>query len=147
MLYFCCRTIERKNPFEYFDEEKTQDWEAVKMRTAKIFSNTHHYPTSYKKFKRFIKKYNHRDVIKKQFNDQHQLSRSLGEFGIVSPKIKMIPGNITQHLVDESLLMSIFPDRKCENDYRLNALKAYINAYCKKNTLCFYPSVISISAN
>ena len=57
--------------------------------------------------------------------------------GIVSPKIKMIPGNITQHLVDESLLMSIFPDRKCENDYRLNALKAYINAYCKKEHIVF----------
>ena len=130
--------LNERTPFEYFDEEKTQDWEAVKMRTAKIFSSTHHYPTSYKKFKRFIKKYNHRDVIKKQFNDQHQLSRSLGELlGIVSPKIKMIPGNITQHLVDESLLMSIFPDRKCENDYRLNALKAYINAYCKKEHIVF----------
>ena len=130
--------LNERTPFEYFDEEKTQDWESVKIRTARIFSNTRHYPTSYKKFKRFIKKYNYRDVVKKQFNDQHQLSRSLGELiGIVTPKIKMIPGNITQNLIDESLVMSIFPDRKCENDYRLNALKAYVNAYCKKEHIEF----------
>ena len=130
--------LNERTPFEYFDEEKTQDWELVKVRTARIFSNTHHYPTSYKKFKRFIKKYNYRDVVKKQFNDQHQLSRSLGELiGIVTPKIKMIPGNINQNLIDESLIMSIFPDRKCENDYRLNALKAYVNAYSEKEHIEF----------
>ena len=130
--------LNERTPFEYFDDEKTQDWEAIKARAAKIFSNTHHHPTSYKKFKRFIKKYNYRDVVKKQFNDQHQLSRSLGELiGVITPKVKMIPGNITQHLIDEFLLMSIFPDRKCVNDYRLNALKAYVNAYCNKEHITY----------
>lgn len=130
--------LNERTPFEYFDEEKSEEWEKVKTRAAKIFSNTHHYPTSYKKFKRFIKKYNYRDVIKKQFNDQHQLSRSLGELiGVITPKVKMIPGNITQHLIDEFLLMSIFPDRKCVNDYRLNILKAYVNAYCEKGHISF----------
>jgi len=130
--------LNERTPFEYFDEEKSEEWEKVKTRAAKIFSNTHHHPTSYKKFKRFIKKYNYRDVIKKQFNDQHQLSRSLGELiGFVTPKVKMIPGNVTQHLIDECLLMSIFPDRKCVNDYRLNILKAYVNAYCEKGHISF----------
>ena len=44
----------------------------------------------------------------------------------------MIPGNITQRLVDEFLLMHIFPKQKCEHDFRMNALKAYVNAYCTK---------------
>lgn len=130
--------LKDRTPFEYFDEERVENWEAVKTRVAKLFANTHHHPASYKKFKRFIKKYNYRDVVKKQFNDQHQLSRSIGQIiGVITPKVSMIPGNITQHMIDEFLLMSIFPDRKCVNDYRLNALKAYVNAYCKKEHIVF----------
>ncbi len=130
--------LNERTPFEYFEAEKHQDWEAVKIRTAKLFSNTHFHPASYKKFKRFIKKYNYRDVIKKQFNDSHQLSRSVGELlGMVSAKIYMIPGNITQHLIDESLLMTIFKDQQCINDFRLNTLRSYINAYCKPDYIHF----------
>ena len=125
--------LENRTPFEYFAQEDPEAWEAVKSRAAKLFSNTKRFPTSYKKFKRFIKKYNHRDVLKKQFNDGHQLSRSVGEIlGIVSKEVNMIPGNITQRLVDEFLLMHIFPKQKCEHDFRMNALKAYVNAYCTK---------------
>ena len=128
--------LNERTPFEYFDEVNPNQWEEVKTRAAKLFSNTHLHPASYKKFKRFIKKYNHRDVVKKQFNDSHQLSRSLGELlTIVTPKVQMIPGNITQHLIDEFLLMSIFPEHKCENDYRINALKAYVNAYCTEEQI------------
>ncbi|MGB1449695.1 MAG: type II CRISPR RNA-guided endonuclease Cas9 [Flavobacteriaceae bacterium] len=130
--------LNERTPFEYFDEVNPAVWEEVKTRAAKLFSSTHFHPASYKKFKRFIKKYNYRDVVRKQFNDPHQLSRSLGELlSIVTPKVQMIPGNITQHLVDEFLLMSIFPNHKCENDYRLNALKAYVNAYCTEDHVLY----------
>ena len=59
----------------------------------------------------------------------------------------MIPGNITLHMIDEFLLMSIFPDRKCVNDYRLNALKAYVNAYCKKEHIIFLAQQKNINVN
>ena len=125
--------LNNRTPFEYFAEEDPEAWETVKTRAAKLFANTQRFPTSYKKFKRFVKKYNHRDVLKKQFNDGHQLSRSVGELlGMVAQEVNMIPGNITQRLVDEFLLMNIFPNQKCDQDFRRNALKAYVNAQCTK---------------
>ena len=123
--------LDNRTPYEYFSTEDPHVWEAVKVRAAKLFSNTQHFPSSYKKFKRFIKKYNSRDIIKKQFNDGHQLSRNVGEFlGLIAEDVKMMPGNITSQLIDEYLLMTIFPNQKCENDYRENVLKAYVNAVC-----------------
>ena len=130
--------LNEQTPYEFFSSEKPEEWEQVKIRAAKLFSNTQQFPTSYKKFKRFVKKYSYRDVEKKQFNDGHQLSRYVGELlGIVTNEVNMIPGNITQKLIDEFLLMNIFPDRQCENDFRLNALKAYVNAYCSKHHVMY----------
>ena len=122
-----------RTPYEYFSDEAPEAWEEVKDRVARLFSNTKKFPASYKKFKRFVKKYNHRDVMKKQFNDGHQLSRSVGELlKVVTEEVNMIPGNITQQLTEEFLLMSIFPDQQCEKDFRKNVLKAYVNAFCSK---------------
>ena len=122
-----------RTPYEYFSDEAPEAWEEVKDRVARLFSNTKKFPASYKKFKRFVKKYNHRDVMKKQFNDGHQLSRSVGELlRVVTEEVNMIPGNITQQLTEEFLLMSIFPDQQCEKDFRKNVLKAYVNAFCSK---------------
>jgi len=47
--------LKERTPFEYFDEERVENWEAVKIRVAKLFANTYQHPASYKKFKRFIK--------------------------------------------------------------------------------------------
>lgn len=121
--------LNERTPYEFFESRDAHDWEAIKTRCASIFSNTHYHPSSYKKFKRFVKKYNYREVVKKQFNDPHQLSRSVaGILSQVTESVQMIPGNVTQHLIDEWLLKSAFKGRDSENDYRYNVLKSYVNA-------------------
>ena len=100
---------------EYFAEEDPEAWKR-QNKSCKIFANTQRFPSSYKKFKRFVKKFNHRDVLKKQFNDGHQISRSVGELlGMIAQEVNMIPGNITQRLVvsfDE-----YFSQSKCDQDF------------------------------
>ncbi len=121
--------LNERTPYEYFESNDIFAWEAIKTRCASIFSNTHYHPTSYKKFKRFIKKYNYRNVIKKQFNDPHQLSRSVAEIlSQVTESVQMTPGNVTQHLTDEWLLKSVLHQKDRTIDFRFNALKAYVNA-------------------
>ncbi|MEN8764595.1 MAG: type II CRISPR RNA-guided endonuclease Cas9 [Polaribacter sp.] len=120
--------LNNRTPYEYFESQDIYAWEAVKTRCASLFSSTHYHPSSYKKFKRFVKKYNYRDVVKKQFNDPHQLSRSVAVIlSQVTEAVQMIPGNVTQHLLDEWLLKSVFSQKNNSNDYRFNVLKAYAN--------------------
>lgn len=121
--------LKDRTPYEFFESHPANEWESIKTNCASIYSNTHYHPTSYKKFKRFVKKYNYREVVKKQFNDQNQLSRSVaGILSQATDSVQMIPGNVTQHLIDEWLLKTIFTGQDSKNDYRFNVLKAYVNA-------------------
>lgn len=121
--------LKERCPIEFFEETNFQNWDKVKARCAKLFSSTHYHPSSYNKFKRFVKKYNRRNIFKKQFNDLHQSSRVVHELLLqVCDSIAVVPGNATQHFIDEWLLTTIFPNRSCDKDYRGNILRAYVNA-------------------
>ena len=52
------------SPYDFFNDNVELDWDFVVKRAARLFSNTKDFPSAYKKFKRFIKKYNHRDPLK-----------------------------------------------------------------------------------
>ena len=121
--------LEERTPYEFFQTEAPEDWEEVKKRASKLFSNTTSHPTNFRKYIRFIKKYNYRDVVKKQFNDPHQLSKNVAEIlGQVCDKVSMIPGIISEDLIDEWMLVNTFKEKNLQYDYRVNALRAYVNA-------------------
>ena len=121
--------LNERTPYEFFTETGYEDWDDVKKRSAKLFSSTHYHPSSYTKFKRFVKKYNQRDVLKKQLNDPHQSSRVVNELLLeVCDSIAVVPGNTTQHFIDEWLLMNVLTDNSSHKDYRGNILRAYVNA-------------------
>lgn len=130
--------LQNRTPIEYFLEENVEPWEQVKTRVFKLFSSSKYHPVAYKKYKRFIKKYNQRDLIKRQFNDPHQYSRQVASFlHQVTHDVQMIPGNITQQLIEECLLVNAFPNRNIENDYRAGILRAYANAICTPEQVDF----------
>lgn len=121
--------LKERTPYEFFEETGHQNWENVKTRCAKLFSSSHYHPASYNKFKRFVKKYNQRDILKKQLNDPHQSSRVINELLLqVCDSIAVVPGNTTQHFIDEWLLINVFSNRSNHKDYRGNILRAYVNA-------------------
>lgn len=133
--------LNERTPQEFFTEEYPEEWDNVKKRCARLFSSTKNHPTSYNKFKRFVKKYNHRNLIKKQFNDPHQSSRVIYELlAPVSEHITLVPGNATQHLIDEWLLIHAFPNRSTEEDFRQDILRAYVNAVCSPEHILYLAS-------
>lgn len=119
-------------PFEYFGEDSNNDWDFIVKRTARLFSNTKDFPSSYKKFKRFVKRYYQRDFLKHQLNDPNMLSKEVMCYlSKVCPKVSVAPGHATQHFIELWRLKNIFSKevyQKSQTDFRFPALLAYINA-------------------
>jgi len=121
--------LKERNPYEYFNEEDPDAWESIKKRTAKLFSSTSLHPTSYGKFKRFIKKYNLRNLNVSQFNDSNSLSRSVHSYlAQICNQVNVSPGNTTSSLIEEWLLTSLLEKDQIDKDLRYPAIKGYVNA-------------------
>lgn len=126
---FFYELLKERSPNQYYNEEDPSSWEMVKKRAAKLFSSTNYHPASYSKFKKFIKKYNHRNLGISQFNDSNYLSRSMHSFlSQISENVNVSPGNTTSHLINEWLLISILDKNDIEKDLRYSAIKSYVNA-------------------
>lgn len=119
-------------PFEYFSEFEDEVWEKVVQRASRLFANTKEYPSSFKKFKRFVKRYYQRDFLKHQLNDPNMLSKEVMCYlSKVSPKVSVSPGHATHYFIDYWQLNRIFPKEVYKNpkmDLRYSALLSYINA-------------------
>jgi CRISPR-associated endonuclease Csn1 len=124
--------VEGYTPYDFFTEHRPYDWEGVKRRAARLFSNTAEYPTGYKKFKSFIKKYQRRHFLNHQLSDPSFLAKEIQCFMTkVCPDVRVAQGYAVPHLVDEWLLKNVlpFPDahEHCE-DFRYYALRSYVIA-------------------
>ena len=124
--------ISEFSPFEYFNTHNTEEWDTVVKRAARLFSNTKSFPSSYRKFKRFVKKHNHRDPLKHQLMDSNMLSRNLKNYlsqGV--DKVSVSPGQSTLLFIEKLRLQKLFSPEVYENpqlDFRYHALLAFINA-------------------
>ena len=131
--------IKDLSPHEYFNTYAPEQWSFVIKRAACLFSNTKDFPSSYRKFKRFIKKYNYRDPLKHQIRDSNILSKEVMEFlNLVVPEVAVAPGQATVHFIDKWRLQHIFEPQTYEDtsmDFRYKALLAYINANRNKHYL------------
>ncbi|MEK9565603.1 MAG: HNH endonuclease domain-containing protein [Flavobacteriaceae bacterium] len=126
------KNILEYSPYEYYNTHNAEEWGIVVKRAGRLFSNTKLFPSSYRKFKRFIKKHNHRDPLKHQLMDPNVLSRNLKNYlcqGI--EKVSVSPGHSTPLLLDKWRLQKLFSPEVYENnqlDFRYHALLGYINA-------------------
>lgn len=120
------------SPYEYFKNHSPDQWENIVKRAARLFSNTKTFPSSYRKFKRFVKKHNHRDPLKHQIEDTNIFSRHLKNYlSLGIKKVRVGPGHTTRIMIEKWRLHKIFKPEIYENpdlDYRFHALLAYINA-------------------
>ncbi len=126
------QNIISKSPHEYFNHHNSEDWDFIVKRAARLFSNTKEFPSSFRKFKRFIRKYNHRNPLKHQMNDSNALSGELRSYlSKVVPNVEIAPGHATVHFIEKWKLHQIFDLEVYESpnkDFRYMALLAYINA-------------------
>lgn len=120
------------SPYEYFKNHSPDQWEYVVKRAARLFSNTKTFPSSYRKFKRFVKKHNHRDPLKHQIEDTNIISRQLKNYlSLGIKKVNVGPGHATSMMIEKWRLHKIFKPEVYEYpdlDFRFHALLAYINA-------------------
>jgi CRISPR-associated endonuclease Csn1 len=132
----CVRSFAEKikdsSPYDYFNKHEPEQWGTVLKRAARLFSNTKDFPSSYRKFKRFIKKHNYRNPLKHQMRDSNVLSREVMTFLTrVVPEVSVAPGQATVHFIDKWRLHHLFDPEVYEEpnkDFRFKALLAYINA-------------------
>ncbi|MBL6870364.1 MAG: hypothetical protein ISQ98_01430 [Flavobacteriaceae bacterium] len=119
-------------PYDYFNTHEPEEWSTVLKRAARLFSNTKEFPSSYRKFKRFIKKHNYRNPLKHQMRDSNILSKDVMNFLTrVVPEVSVAPGQATVHFIEKWRLQHLFDPEVYENpngDFRFKALLAYINA-------------------
>lgn len=120
------------SPYDFFNDNVELDWDFVVKRAARLFSNTKDFPSAYKKFKRFIKKYNHRDPLKHQMTDSNILSKEVMCFlSKVVPKVEVGPGHVSAYFIEKWRLHQLFDSDVFEvskRDFRYIALLAYVNA-------------------
>ena len=123
--------LKERTPYEFFQEEEIETWEKVKTRVYRLFSSSKEYPSRYRKYKNFVKRYNHLDLNKRQFHDSHPYSHRLEQLlRQMTTNIRMLPGNITSMLIDEFLLNSIVKKDKVQHDYGVGVFRAYVNILC-----------------
>jgi len=117
-------------PYDFFKEHRPYDWETVVRRAARLFSSTPLYPSGYKKFKAFVKKYHRRHFLHNQLSDPNFLAKEIQCFMTkVCPEVKITKGYATMPLAEEWLLKNLVPTPEayehCE-DFRYYALRAYV---------------------
>ncbi len=126
------KEINTLTPFEYFKENDPKQWDVVVKRAARLFSNTKDFPASYKKFKRFVKRYNNRKVLKHLMDEPNAVSRKVQCYlERVVPKVSVSAGHTDALFIEKWQLKSVlapvaFKDKN--SDWRYVALMAYISA-------------------
>ncbi len=121
--------LQNRTPYKYFKDTLPDEWEIIKKRTAKLFSNTKYHPSSYNKFKLFIKKSNQQNLNTLQFNDSNYASKKVQSYLLaICDKVNVLPENTTPYLIDEWLLTSLFDKKEIHTDFRFIAIKGYVNA-------------------
>ena len=129
----CVERIHEKlknlTPFEYFKEHRPYDWDEVVDRAARLFANSKEFPASYKKFRRFVKRYYRRNILKHHLQDPSFMSQELRCFFTqVCPDVTVALSHSTKHLMEQWRLDKILTKDGSSSDYRMTALKAYITS-------------------
>lgn len=124
--------INDKTPLEYFQENAPEQWEGVVKRAARLFSNTKEFPVSYKKFKRFVKRYNKRKIFKHLMDDPNAVSRKVQHYlERVVPEVTVSAGYTDGLFIEKWQLKNILAPSVYEQkdlDWRFAALTAYVSA-------------------
>jgi len=123
---------EDKSPHEYFNDHDPDQWELVVNRAKEIFSNSLEYPTNYKKYRKFSKRYYQRKYLRNQLDDPNFVSREVACFLTkVCLKVSVAADYTSDHLIRVMSLNKLIDpslDKFKFKDLRNHALKSYVVA-------------------
>lgn len=124
-----------KTPFEFYGSDVI-NWNSIKARALKLFSDTKEYPNAYQKFKQFVKEKFESDFTTRQLNDTRYISREAKSYlSQVCDKVMVSPGQATSNLRHKWGLNSVLnmDNEKTREDHRHHAVDALVMA-CTKTT-------------
>lgn len=129
----CCASIfeaiKDQTPYEYIMESKAYLWPVVVERAANLFSNTREFPSNFKKFRRFVKRYRRRNIVKYHLQDPNFVSQELRCFFTeVCTDVAVTPSYSTSYLMDHWRLNELVPENNKETDLRTSGIRAYVAA-------------------
>lgn len=122
-----------KTPFEFYGNDEA-NWEAIKQRALKLFSDTKEYPNAYQKFKQFVKNKFESDFTTRQLNDTRYISREAKSYlSQICEKVLVSPGQATSNLRHKWGLNSVLnlDNQKTREDHRHHAVDALVMACTK----------------
>ena len=138
-LYETSLKVGESTPFEYFNTHLPQEWDTVVRRASELFSNTKEYPFNTKKFRKFVKRYYHRNHVENQMNDSNFLSREVACFlSKVCVRVSITSGYTTERMIEMLSLNKILDSTTKKYkyiDHRYHTLKSYITAIRDLNYL------------
>ena len=129
----CCASIfeaiKDQTPYEYIMESKAYLWPEVLERAANLFSNNREFPSNFKKFRRFVKRYRRRNIVKYHLQDPNFVSQELRCFFTqVCTDVAVTPSYSTSYLMDHWRLNELVPENNKETDLRTSGIRAYVAA-------------------
>ena len=126
-----------KTPYEFYGKN-TENWEIIKERALKLFSDTKEYPNSYQKFKRFVKQNFDDDFSSRQLNDTRYISKEAKNYmKKICKKVTVSPGQMTSKLRYKWGLNTVLNEDNSKNreDHRHHAIDALVMACSKARYL------------
>jgi len=128
-----------KTPFEFYNIQGDQKWEAIKLQALSCFKTKANYPNSYNKFKHFVKIKHDEDFISRQLNDTRYISKEAKNYlSKICSNVLVAPGQMTAILRHHWGLNSILnkeDETKTRDDHRHHAVDALVMACSTKSHL------------
>jgi CRISPR-associated endonuclease Csn1 len=128
-----------KTPFEFYNIQGDQKWEAIKLQALSCFKTKANYPNCYNKFKHFVKKKHDEDFISRQLNDTRYISKEAKNYlSKICTNVLVAPGQMTAILRHHWGLNSILnteDNTKTRDDHRHHALDALVMACSTRSHL------------
>jgi CRISPR-associated endonuclease Csn1 len=126
-----------KTPYEFYSGDEA-NWEVIKHRALKLFSDTKEYPKAYQKFKRFVQQKFDDDFSSRQLNDTRYISKEAKDYlSKICRKVTVSPGQMTAVLRQKWGLNSLINEEniKTREDHRHHAIDALVLTCSKQSYL------------
>lgn len=128
-----------KTPYEFYSEQGTEKWEAIKLQALSCFKTKANYLNCYNKFKHFVKQKHDEDFISRQLNDTRYISKEAKNYlSKICTNVMVAPGQMTatlRHHWGLNTILNKENDTKTRDDHRHHAIDALVMACAKRSHL------------
>jgi CRISPR-associated endonuclease Csn1 len=128
-----------RTPFEFYNTQGDEKWEAIKLQALSCFKTKANYPNCYNKFKHFVKKKHDEDFVSRQLNDTRYISKEAKNYlSKICANVLVAPGQLTatlRHYWGLNSILNKEDNTKTREDHRHHAIDALVMACATRSHL------------